>query len=304
MYDLQDQPFKVLIERDILVDKERSNRQVPIKVYYPVLDSPKRLPLILWSHGFGGGRDGASFLARYVAGHGYIVIHTQHIGTDTSLWEGKPGHPWDILRDIVVTKEVTFDRFNDIPFVLDSLPKWFEQHADIEKLVDYSCVGMSGHSFGALSTQVAVGAKLGSSPDFLTMDDQRISAAISYSPTPAKNHDFESHETLYGDIDLPILYMTGTDDVSPLSDKDYTHRIPIFEHTGSTQKHLYVLDDADHMVFAGSRGKLGFNQHRAEHEMYIRVMSVGFWDHYLKNGSGFWDTDEFQEFVRQAGQLL
>src|SRR6185436_10670575 len=83
------EPHRVLIKRDSFVDPARGNRRVPFKVYHP--DAAIDAPLVLWSHGLGGSADGASFLARFIASHGYAVVNITHVGTDSSLWEGKPG---------------------------------------------------------------------------------------------------------------------------------------------------------------------------------------------------------------------
>ena len=108
-------PNKVLLKKDEFIDAARNDRAVPYKIYYPDLPAGERAPVIIWSHGFGGNRDGAAFLSRYLASYGYVVAHLTHIGTDSSLWEGKDGHPWDILRKTKVSRETTLDRFRPRP---------------------------------------------------------------------------------------------------------------------------------------------------------------------------------------------
>jgi pimeloyl-ACP methyl ester carboxylesterase len=70
---------------------------------------------------------------------------------------------------------------------------------------------------------------------------------------------------VYPSIDIPLFHMTGTDDGSPISDRDYTMRLAPFEHTDKAEKYLLVLKDGDHMVYNGSRGKLGQNPNREKH---------------------------------------
>ena len=113
--------YKVLLKRGEFIDLSRDGRSIPYKIYYPVDHSLNKIPVIIWSHGFGGNRDGASFISRFLAAHGYIIIHITHIGTDSSLWEGKPGHAWDILREVKISRETTLNRMHDVPFVLDQL---------------------------------------------------------------------------------------------------------------------------------------------------------------------------------------
>ncbi|MFP4313809.1 MAG: alpha/beta hydrolase family protein, partial [Alphaproteobacteria bacterium] len=139
-------PHRVVLKRGEFVDESRQNedgsvRSVPYKIYHPADADNKKFPLILWSHGFGGNRDGAGFISRYVASHGYIIAHLTHHGTDSSLWEGKEGHPWDILRQTKVGRPTTVNRFKDIPFVLDSLQCWAEENPETGAMIDFDNIG-------------------------------------------------------------------------------------------------------------------------------------------------------------------
>jgi hypothetical protein len=63
-----------------LHDSDR-NREIPLKIYYPDHISSS-LPLIVFSHGYGGSREGYEYLGRGWADAGYIVIFPTHIGSD------------------------------------------------------------------------------------------------------------------------------------------------------------------------------------------------------------------------------
>ena len=89
-----DEPYRVLLKRGEFVDSTRDNRVIPFKIYHPVDHGLDNMPVIIWSHGFGGNRDGASFISRFLAGQGYTLVHITHHGTDSSLWEGQKAHPW------------------------------------------------------------------------------------------------------------------------------------------------------------------------------------------------------------------
>lgn len=277
-------PYNVLIKKDSLTDDSRDGRQVPFKLYYPDAPDLSALPVIVWSHGFGGNRDGAAFISRYIAGHGYVLVHLTHDGTDSSLWEGKPGHPWDILRALEIPRSATLDRFRDIPFALDALQMWAKDHPELERLMDFERLGMSGHSFGALTTQVMAGQHF---PDINDTPqiwrEERFKAGIAYSPVPVTYLDDSLYPKIYNSIDMPLLHMTGTDDSSPLKGFDYDHRLIIYEHTGHPEKYLLIKDDGDHMVYNGTRGKLKENPKRERHEDLIKVGSLAFWDAQLKN---------------------
>lgn len=281
-------PHKISIARGEFIDDSRGGRDVPFKIYYPVAHKFEHLPVVIWSHGLGGSRDGAAFLARFLASHGYVIVNIQHRGTDTTIWEGKPGHPWDVIRKAHISRKVTLDRFKDVPFVLDRLPQWAEENPEAGEHMDLKRLGMSGHSFGAITTQVTAGQKLGKGKRMYSLKENRFRAGICYSPSPTYNHDQPNEET-YGGITLPMLYMTGTEDSSPVTGRDYTYRLPIFEKASGPDQHLIVLDGGDHMVFAGSRGKLKDHPKRHIHEDIIKTATLAFWDAFLKENTGAYD---------------
>jgi hypothetical protein len=80
--------------------------------------------------------------------------------------------------------------------------------------------------------------------------------------------------------------MTGTEDVSPLGGVTAKQREEPFEHAKGADQTLAVLEGGDHMVFAGSRGKLAENPLRARHEAIIKILSLAFWDAHLRDNRG------------------
>jgi len=289
-------PFRVLLKRGFFVDPQRDDRVVPYKIYYPVgmdyTDKPcnddGRMPVIIWSHGFGGSRDGASFISRFLAGQGFTIVHVTHMGTDSSLWEGKDGHPWDILSDIKITPALIIERLRDIPFVLDSLEGLSEEMPEVARYMDMSRIGMSGHSFGALTTQAMAGMKIpDEEDDLLDMRDERFSCAVVYSPVPMAHLSGAMPEDIYGSISIPMLHMTGSEDKSPLTSTiDYKHRLIVRDYAGHPEQYLQVLDGGDHMIYNGTRGKLARNPNREKHEALILDAVYAFWQAYLKDDAG------------------
>lgn len=275
------EPARILIARGEFTDAARRGRKIPYKIYYPVDDGGGRLPVILWSHGLGGNRDGAGFISRFLASHRYIVVHIQHKGTDSALWEGKAGHPWDAIRAAKIPRKAVLDRYRDVPFALDQLQIFAQENPEIGARMDFSHIGMSGHSFGANTTQIMAGQKLGFGRRQYTLREPRFSCGILYSPVPSYNRK-DSPRSLYGDIAIPLFHMTGTADSSPVEGFPYTRRLEVFENSGGPDQYLMVLQDGDHMVYNGSRGKLGENPKRAVHERIIKIGALAFWDAYLK----------------------
>lgn len=301
------EPAKVLLKRGEFIDDSRGGRVVPYKIYHPADHDYDSLPLIVWSHGFGGNANGASFLSRFLAAHGYVLLHITHHGTDSSLWEGKPGHPWDILRKAKVSRETTLARFHDVPFALDQFKIWADENPDIGALIDFDNIGMSGHSFGALTTQVMAGMKV---PDkqgaLIRLKEDRFKAGILYSPVPIAHLSDASPEELYGPIDLPLLHMTGSADDSPIEGFGYEHRLVVHEHTGHGEKYLLVKEGGDHMVYNGTRGKLEANELRPRHEELIKIGALAFWDAQLKDNkkAQAWLTNGgFESYIGSDGEF-
>lgn len=279
--DPDQEPHRVMIERAELVDHDRRGRVVPIKVYYPANHQMTKLPVIVWSHGLGGSRDGAAFLARFMASYGYVVVNIQHKGTDSGLWEGKPGHPWDNIRAAHILWRDIRDRYADVPFVLDCLKGWGAVNEEVGLHMDLTRMGMSGHSLGANTTQIMAGQLFGR--DTLRSHyEARFKAAIAYSPLPT-HCKLAPEKDVYGAINMPLFHMTGTADESPVEFYDYTKRLEVYKQSGGPEQHKLVLEGGDHMVFVGSRGKLDANPKRKAHEAIIKIASLAFWDAYLKD---------------------
>lgn len=304
--DPEAEPFRILIERGVFTDAARQGRQVPYKIYYPVDDGGGRVPVIIWSHGLGGNRDGGGFISRFLAAHGYVIVHVQHPGTDSSLWEGKPGHPWDAIRAAKIPRKAALSRYRDIPFALDALEAFAQENPEIGARMDFTRLGMSGHSFGANTTQIMAGQKLGYGARKYTLREPRFQCGILYSPVPTYNRK-DPPAGIYGSIAMPLFHMTGTQDTSPVEGFPYTRRLEVFENSGGPEQSLLILNDGDHMVYNGSRGKLGENPKRAEHETIIKIGALAFWDGFLKKDRAAHDWltgGGFAAFLGSGGRYV
>lgn len=291
----------VTLTRGEWVDEKRQGRVVAYKIYRPELVGTERLPVIIWSHGLGGSRDGAGFLSRYVASYNYIIVHIQHVGTDSSLWEGKPGHPWAVIKATKIPRRATLQRFQDIKFVIDQITTINDPQMDLSRL------GMCGHSFGALSTQMACGQSRGRGRRLYRVSDDRIKCGIAYSPVTVQKKYGHPPTDFYGTIDRPMMYMTGTDDNSPvIPNYTYQKRIEVFEHAGAPHQFLLVKDGGDHMVYNGSRGGLGANDKREVHEQIICLASLLFWEAFLRDDQKAFDiltTGAFSDWLNGNGEF-
>ena len=297
------EPCRVLIKRGQWIDPARDNRVVPYKIYYPDCVSAadgEGFPVVVWSHGLGGTQDGAGFIARFLASHGYIHVNIGHEGTNDSLWRGLPGHPWDNIRKATITWETVKNRYNDVPFALDQLC-----HMDLPVKADFGRIGMSGHSFGAVTTQIMSGQLTGKDvPEDLS--DDRFIAAIAYSPVPNVRLKRPAEE-VYGGIKIPLLHLTGTEDHSPLDGPIQHLRDEIFEYAGQNGviQVQVILDRADHMVFNGSRGQLPDYDGMDLHKDQIKILALAWWDKFLKKDaeSGRWLDKKMVDYLGESSNV-
>src|SRR6478735_2320363 len=70
---------------DLSVPGEK--RQVPLRVFLPSSTAPA--PVVFFSHGLGGSREGNAFMGEHWAARGYVAVFLQHPGSDTSVWQGE-----------------------------------------------------------------------------------------------------------------------------------------------------------------------------------------------------------------------
>ena len=256
--------------------EEGRDRTVPYKLCMP--NTRAAAPIVIFSHGLGGNREAASYLLEHLAANGFAAVAIQHPGTDASLLERGGGRPLDRLREGAGDARAAAARFADIRFVIDQLEA-ANASGPLAGRLDVSRLGMSGHSYGALTTLTAVGQRprLGSADAFR---DPRIDAAVVYSPNAPRNQDPE--RALAG-VNTPILHFTGTDDRTPLDleASPEGRQIPFRTIEGADQ-YLIVFDGGEHMIFSGrvqSRGAMSAAQH-AQTEAIKRETLI-FWRAYL-----------------------
>jgi predicted dienelactone hydrolase len=253
---------------------EARDRSVPYKLYLPAARTPA--PVVIFSHGLGGNREAAAYLLEHLAANGFAAVSIQHPGSDESLLGG--GRGMERLRESVTDARAAAARFGDVRFVIDQLETANRSGALAARL-DTTRIGMSGHSYGALTTLIAVGQRpAAGAPD--RFRDPRIDAAILYSPNAPRNQEAGA---ALADIRTPILHLTGTQDRTPL-DLERTpaeRQIPFRTITGADQ-FLIVFDGGDHAIFSGRLQRIGrMSEAQQAQTEAIQRESLTFWRAYL-----------------------
>ena len=261
---------------ELTVHDATRDRDIPVKVYLPAEKGP--VPVVLFSHGLGGTREGSMFLGVHWAERGYVAVFLQHPGSDDSVWRGKQ------LVDGAASMEkaASIQNFNlrvkDVPAVLDRLAVWNgDATSPLVGRMNLGKVGMSGHSFGAVTTEAVSGEAFMGRPVFT---DKRITAAIAFSPSSPK---MGTPAKAFGDVKIPWMLMTGTKDVAPIGNQDVASRLAVYDNLMVPEKYEVVLNNAEHSVFT-DRALPGDKEPRnPNHHRVILALSTAFWDAYLKD---------------------
>lgn len=267
---------------------KKSDHIIPLKVYLPTEGS--NYPVILFSHGLGGSRENVTYLGSHWAKRGYVVVAVQHTQSDESLLEGVERNQWKSRLKEGINRKSFMQRMKDIPSVIDALERWnTDKTGPLFRRLNLSKIGMSGHSFGAITTQAISGQSFFGKPRFL---DSRIDAAVALSPSvPAKGDPIKA----FANVTVPWFLITGTKDVVSVGGASLDDRLNVFASLPSNGKtYQLVLQGAEHYAFNDSDDRFPTRQRNPKHHVTIKATTTAFWDAYLKDdpvASRFLESD-------------
>jgi dienelactone hydrolase len=150
-------------------------------------------PLIVFSHGNGGLGVQSYFLTEFLASHGYVVVCPDHTGN--SLLTELPG---GLIVNAggeggIYTIDLALaDRPADVSFLVDTMTELDAADPDgrFTGKIDLENVGITGHSFGGLTTLLALEA------------DGRFDVGAPMAPASPDSSN----------IARPVLYFTASED--------------------------------------------------------------------------------------------
>jgi dienelactone hydrolase len=269
---------------DLPVHDEARHRDFNLLVYLPTSppSGPAPAPVLLFSHGLGGSRQGSAWLARHWAAHGYVVVMLQHPGSDNAVWEdvAKPLRAMALKH--AANAENLILRAGDVHATLDALERGEApgSGSPLAGRLDLGRVGMSGHSFGAVTTQAVGGEEFVlRRGEVRRATDPRIRAALMMSPSAPRRG---TPAQAFGHVEIPWFVMTGTLDASPIGGATPESRLQVFDALPKGAKYELVLEGAEHSAF-GDRALPGETHARnPNHHRAILALSTAFWDATLK----------------------
>lgn len=267
-------PYNVKVETGEWRDAGRGGRAVPWKLYLPS-GLGQAAPLVIWSHGGGGSRDGAAYLGQHLASYGIAALHIQHAGSDTAAFRADP-------RAIVAgvnDPKLALDRYLDVQFVLKQV------HAQAagpwKGVVDDTRIGMSGHSYGAITTQIAAGQTVKGFGQSLA--DPEFKGGFIMSPSPPRA-GYDAGAATFNNMLFPLFHLTGTEDSSPADDFGAADRRYPFDHISGVDQYLVIFKGGTHMTFTGENrtvGRAKADPALEQHLPLIKAAAVAFWQAYL-----------------------
>jgi dienelactone hydrolase len=226
------------------------DRKLPMRLRIPLRmpDGDGKLPLVIFSHGLGGSRDGGKLWGEHWAANGYFVIHTQHPGSDIELLKTGAGAPLQKLKR-GANGEQLIARAEDVRFVIDEVARRQASGDTRYARIDLNRIAMTGHSFGAMTTMALAGQRYPRTDKTLT--DARIKAFLSFSPQVVQTSG-SANTNFYSDIKKPFFVVTGTIDGDMLGNgASPDRRAAAFDVLPPIDKFRVVFENGDHMVFGG-----------------------------------------------------
>ncbi len=229
------------------------------KIYYWQPLTQRKLPLVVFSHGFGGCADNIKYLAQALAEEGNWVAAINHQDSGCTSKKPKLQRPQEPFMDQEKWDDKTYaDRKDDINAMLDAMVN----HELFLKHIDFEHIGMVGHSLGGY---IAMGMGGG----WLSWRNTHIKAVLALSPysTP-----FLAKNTV-GNINVPMMYQGGTRDIAvtpSLTKAEGTYNL------SPPDKYLVILDGASHFAWA--------DRIPTYHPSIISY-GVAFFDRYLKGNA-------------------
>ncbi|MDV6167527.1 alpha/beta fold hydrolase [Flavobacterium sp. DG1-102-2] len=228
-----------------------------------------KLPIILFAHGYGKSLDGYAPLVNYWAAHGFVVVQC------TFLDSRRLGIPPEDPRTPLIWKY----RVDDMKRMLNELDTIEAAIPGLKGRTDRNHIAAAGHSFGAQTTGMLLGARVIATDGTLGEDmrDDRIKAGVLLTPAGKGGADlsafaaehFPFMNPSYTEMTTPSLVVAGDKDISALTVRGWDWFTDAY-HLSPGANALLTLFEAEH----GLGGISGYEAAETTDENPERVAAV------------------------------
>ena len=187
-----------------------------------------KLPIIIFAHGFGSSSDAYAPLVDFWVANGFVVI--QPTFPDSKTLSSNPNATHSEALQAYLSNPLKNSiwqyRVEDVKHILDQLDS-IEDASELKGRTDRTRITAAGHSFGAQTVAMLLGARVISPDGSLGEDlsDSRVKAGVLLAPAGKGGADLSAFAAEhfafinpgYAQMTTPCLVVVGDKDVSQLT---------------------------------------------------------------------------------------
>lgn len=262
---------------DLTLRDEKRGRDIECRVHFPSVG--EKLPLVIFSHGFGADRTAFAEISRHVAEQGYVIVHPSHAdgfgrsgGKQAGVGAIRSGGG---LAGLLNDPDKIEGRVADVVAIMDSVEQLTTKVPSLKGRLDLARIGVGGHSYGAYTSMLVGGvtADIGGAKA-RSFADGRVRCILPISAQGTGQQGLT--KSSWVNLKLPMMTITGSRDRGAGGQGPDWKKEP-FIHSPPGEKHLIFIEGANHVSFGG-----GLGGRSSDITEVVKATTLAFWNAYLK----------------------
>ncbi len=255
-----------------LQDAQR-DRQIECRSYAP--KNGDKLPLIVFSHGFGADLTAFAPIAQHWAAHGYVVVAPSHLDGSGKRGQGGPTPVGGLSALMANAALKTENRLRDVTFILDAIGQIEDRVPSLRGRIDSTRIGVAGHSLGAYTAMLVGGVTVDiNALKSHSFRDSRVRCVLSISGQGIGQQGLSTSS--WSALSIPMLSITGSLDRGA-GGQGPEWKKQSFDYSPPGDKYLVFIDGANHFSFGGTKA--------GDITESVKACTLSFWEGYLKDVS-------------------